>query len=183
MPLINTLSWQEEWRHCRQKFIAYLQQLLKGGVFLLAGFTTVTMGSSGSDVLMDAGLAQDYIYAREGDDVLIYTPMMNQQKSDFYDGGKGRDVLWLRMNRTEHQDARFQADLVRFFYFVRMQANAEQGSDEGEVFRFYAFNLQVRNVEFIIVERLDEGKKHLHQVSKKPRRFQQLKDSSFGTRG
>ena len=121
---------------------------------LLSMYASFVVGGSGGDVLTDAGLKRDYVYAKEGNDVVVYTPSLNHGKFDEYDGGAGIDTLWLRMSKTEFNESVFQSDMIRLYYFIMKNGKISSDSQSAPLFHFRAFNLQVRNIENVIVERI-----------------------------
>lgn len=145
--------------------------------FLVSGFGQFVVGTEKNDILSDAGHKRDFVYAEKGNDVIVYTPSFNHQKEDYYDGGRGIDTLWLRMSRSEYDHPDFQTDLLLFHYHLMRHTNVRSDSDKGIAFRFKRFYLQVRNMENIVVEKMNTRDKG--PEIKPPKQLYHLKDSSI----
>lgn len=121
------------------------------------------MGSSGADWLfgglgndtIDGGDGKDKVKGGAGDDAGIYSVTENQGSKDDYDGGLGTDVLVLQMTQAEFDSDAVQADLAAFDTFL---AGSAQGWDQqGQSFKFKAFDLKVKNWESYGVQITDAG--------------------------
>lgn len=111
-------------------------------------------GGKGSD-LLDGGAGNDKVFGGRGDDIAVYRVAENANNSacgrgDFYDGGKGDDVLRLVLTEDELADAAVQADIEAFRVFL--DDNPGGCGRNGEVFKFTSFNLTVRNFEELEIE-------------------------------
>ncbi|MDX1374616.1 MAG: Ig-like domain-containing protein [Burkholderiales bacterium] len=111
-------------------------------------------GGKGDDVL-DGGAGSDKVYGGSGNDIAIYTAEENADNGacggrDFYDGGKGYDVLRLVLTQEELNDADVQADIEAFEAFLAAESNACGAN--GEIFKFKSFDLAVRNFEALEIE-------------------------------
>jgi len=110
-------------------------------------------GGKGND-LLDGGAGSDKVFGGKGDDIAVYSVAENAGadgcgKGDFYDGGKGHDVLQLILTPEELASNAVKADIAAFEAFL-----AENGSGcggHGKVFEFTSFDLTVRNFEALEV--------------------------------
>lgn len=158
-------------------FHCVFKSLKNAGTFIIFGiYASFIVGTEGVDVLSDAGLTRDYVYANQGNDVVIYTPALNKNTWDHYDGGQGIDTFWLRMTANEFYHPMFQADLIRFHYFVFNHVRVSHGSDQGPLFKFSSFNLTVRNFEKIIIEKVSAHKQY--KGISEPTNLFHIKDST-----
>jgi hypothetical protein len=106
-------------------------------------------GGRGGD-LLDGGAGNDKVFGGSGDDTLVYSVAENAANGgcgngDFYDGGKGDDVLRLILTPEEMADAAIQADIAAFRAFLA--DNPGGCGSRGETFEFTSFDLTVRNFE------------------------------------
>lgn len=157
------------------------QDVIKASAFMmLVGlYGNFVMGTDGNDVLSDSSSPIDFVYGQKGNDVLVYTPSLNSQHSDHYDGGVGIDTLWLRMSTAEFYNPMFQADLILYHHFLMNNSSTASGDDKGPIFTFSTFNLKAVNMENIVIE-----KANTRQIPAKPTRPQNLipiRDSSLDT--
>ncbi|WP_406857198.1 FG-GAP-like repeat-containing protein [Alsobacter sp. KACC 23698] len=100
-------------------------------------------GGSDND-LLDGGAGSDTLIGGSGNDTLIFRASENVGSSDVYDGGSGTaDRLQLQLSYNEWIRADVQADVT----------NAQQylTPPGGKAFQFTAFNLSVKNVEYLDV--------------------------------
>ena len=106
-------------------------------------------GGKGDD-LLDGGAGNDKVFGGRGDDTVVHSLAENADnggcgRGDYYDGGKGHDVLRLILTEDEQLDAAVQADIAAFQDFLA--ENPRGCGRNGEVFKFESFDLQVRNFE------------------------------------
>jgi len=111
-------------------------------------------GGRGADTL-DGGAGNDKVFGGKGDDVIVHSLAENFAnegcgRGDFYDGGKGHDILHLVLTAEEWADQGVQADIKAFEAFLAESAN-DCGS-RGKVFEFASFDLSVRNFEELKIE-------------------------------
>jgi hypothetical protein len=145
----------KSYQKLKQWLILPKQQVL---VLVLGSFMAFNVGTSGADVMIDQGAHYDYLYTDGGNDVAIYVPALNRNKYDYFDGGEGLDILWLRMHPKETTDPTFQADLIRYNYYVFHNVSMKSRTHTGKAFYFKSFHLQTRNIEGIIVEKVDDDR-------------------------
>ncbi|KPK08654.1 MAG: hypothetical protein AMJ64_02880 [Betaproteobacteria bacterium SG8_39] len=108
-------------------------------------------GGKGND-LLDGGAGSDKVKGGKGDDIAVYslaenagTDACGNPVRDFYDGGKGEDVLRLVLTKEELASEAVQEDLDAFRAFL---ADDDSGcGGHGKIFEFSSFNLTVRNFE------------------------------------
>jgi len=111
-------------------------------------------GGKGND-LLDGGAGSDKVFGGKGDDIAVYSLAENASgdacgRGDFYDGGKGNDVLRLILTAEEMADDAVKADIEAFQEFL---ADNDNGcGSRGKVFKFEAFDLTVRNFELLEIE-------------------------------
>jgi len=106
-------------------------------------------GGKGDDTL-EGGAGSDKVYGGKGDDLAIYSMSANLSGEacgsgprDFYDGGRGKDTLQLKLTEDQFELASVQEDIARFEAFL-----LDNGcGGRGKVFTFESFNLKVRNFE------------------------------------
>jgi len=105
-------------------------------------------GGKGDDVL-EGGAGSDKVYGGKGDDIAVYSMSANLSGDacgsgprDFYDGGRGKDTLQIKLTEEQFELASVQEDIARFEAFI-----LEQGCGRGRTFEFQSFNLKVRNFE------------------------------------
>ncbi|MFN0044675.1 MAG: choice-of-anchor C family protein [Alphaproteobacteria bacterium] len=101
-------------------------------------------GQSFNDYL-DGGAGNDALYGQQGNDIGNYTGVENLGASDYYDGGLGVDTLRLTLTYGEYTSAAFQADLAAFNAFLAVNSNPN--GDNGPLFQFTSFDLDVRDWE------------------------------------
>ena len=111
-------------------------------------------GGRGGDTL-NGGAGFDKVFGGKGDDVVVHSLAENAAnegcgKGDFYDGGKGHDVLRLVLTAEEAADEAVQADIQAFEDFLAN--NAAGCGRNGNIFKFESFNLAVRNFEELKLE-------------------------------
>ena len=106
-------------------------------------------GGKGDDTL-EGGAGSDRVYGGKGDDIAVYTLSANagtdacgRPVRDYYDGGRGKDTLQLRLTEDEYALAEVKADIARFEAFL---LDGSCGG-RGKVFKFESFDLTVRNFE------------------------------------
>ncbi len=97
------------------------------------------IGGSGDDEV-DGGGGSDRVYAGRGDDRGYYSVTENQGSKDYYNGGRGNDVLVLHMTQAEYDSDAVHADLAAYEAFLA-------GGHHGHSFEFKAFDLKVKNWE------------------------------------
>lgn len=102
------------------------------------------------DDVVDGGAGNDSIHAGSGDDVVIHNVTENAGFRDYYDGGRGSDVLVLQMTHAEFNSAAVQADLSALDALL-----SRNGGCFGQAFQFEAFDLRVRNFERYEIELTD----------------------------
>jgi len=162
-----------------QQLHAYITRQYRAGssMLLIAVFATFIVGTKGDDVLTDAGTKRDYLYADDGNDVVVYTPSLNQAHWDHYDGGRGLDTIWFRMSKSEYEHPMFMSDMIRFHLFVIQSGNLHFTSDKGPIFEFSSFHLKLRNVENVIIERINYRDSEPAII--KPAKYHNIRDSSL----
>ena len=111
-------------------------------------------GGKGND-LLDGGAGSDKVFGGKGNDVAVYAAAENASADacghgDFYDGGKGHDVLRLVLTPEELKSDAVQADIAAFQEFLAEHSKGHGG--HGEIFEFSAFDLTVRNFEALEIE-------------------------------
>jgi VCBS repeat-containing protein len=109
------------------------------------GWSQCWWRSGGGNDTLDGGAGSDILLAGRGNDVANYTLAENAGASDYYDGGKGFDTLQLTLTQAELQLAGVQEDLAAFEAFLLCRANPH--GDDGRIFEFRSFNLDVRDFE------------------------------------
>jgi Ca2+-binding RTX toxin-like protein len=100
---------------------------------------------------VNAGAGNDKVYAGRGDDVVIHNVSENEGSKDYYNGGRGTDVLVLQMSHAEYSSVAVQADLAALTELMAQQG----GYWGGRAFQFEAFNLKIRNFERYEIEYTD----------------------------
>ena len=137
------------------------QDMLYGGAgsdLLIGGNGNDSVyGSSGNDALiggngddlLDGGAGNDLLFGESGNDTAVYAMSENAGQCDFYDGGKGADTLRLVLTRAEAGSAAVQADIQAYLSFLAH--NAGGGSTDVPIFQFTAFDLTVKNFEWLDV--------------------------------
>ena len=98
---------------------------------------------------VDGGAGNDRVFAGSGDDSGIYTVSENVGSKDYYNGGRGNDLLVLRMTHAEYAAAK--ADLLAFDAFLAEQAHSWRHHS----FQFKSFDLKVKNWERYEVQLTD----------------------------
>jgi len=118
----------------------------------LGMLTVVTVGGPGMDIMSDQGHSSEAIYAKDGNDVLVFTPSLSKNDSVFFDGGKGFDTLWLRIPKKDFDNPHFQADLIHAYTFISINLDPDSDSAIGALYQFDGFHASFRNMENIEVE-------------------------------
>jgi len=95
--------------------------------------------------VIDAGSGNDFVDAGQGDDIVIHRVGENLGASDLYTGNTGHDTLRLVLTSSEAANSAIQQDIADYQAFLL--ANSDPNSDNGAVFQFTAFDLQVSNFE------------------------------------
>jgi len=98
---------------------------------------------------VDGGAGNDKVFAGSGADSGIYTVSENVGAKDYYNGGRGNDLLILRMTHAEYASAK--ADLLAFDAFLAEQAHSWRHHS----FQFKTFDLKVKNWERYEVQLTD----------------------------
>ena len=113
-------------------------------------------GGNGKDVL-DGGAGSDKVFGGNGSDIAIYslaenagTDACGNATHDYYDGGKGNDVLRLILTPADLANPDVQKDLADYQAFL--DENPGGCGRGGEVFEFTSFGLTVRNFEVLEIE-------------------------------
>ena len=112
------------------------------------------IGGRGNDHV-DGGPGSDKVFGGKGDDVASYVAAENANGSafghgDFYDGGRGFDVLQLVLTAEELKSDAVKADIAAFQEFLADNSGGCGG--HGKVFEFTSFDLTVRNFEALEIE-------------------------------
>ena len=108
-------------------------------------------GGSGNDFIhsgrgsdtVNGGAGSDRVCAGSGDDVGVYNVSENAGARDFYNGGRGNDLLILQMSHAQFESAEVKADLAAFDSFL---ARNDHGCRHHS-FQFDAFDLKVKGWE------------------------------------
>jgi VCBS repeat-containing protein len=111
-------------------------------------------GGRGDD-LLDGGAGNDTVYGGSGNDIAVYSMAENAStdacgRGDFYDGGKGTDVLRLILTPEELANAAVQDDIAAFQAFLADNPSGCGG--KGEIFEFTSIDLAVRNFEELEID-------------------------------
>jgi hypothetical protein len=106
----------------------------------------------GADIV-NGGAGNDFVFAGRGNDTGIYSVSENHGSKDYYNGGRGQDVLILQMTQAEFDSDQVQADLEAFDQFLAGPGN----SWRHHVFQFNAFDLKVKNWEGYEVQITDSA--------------------------
>jgi Ca2+-binding RTX toxin-like protein len=109
-------------------------------------------GGSGDDEV-DGGAGSDRVYGGRGDDRGNYYLDENRDSKDYYNGGRGNDVLVLHMTRAEFDSDAVQADLEAYDAFLA--GNGHGWGHHGHSFTFNAFDLKVKNWESYEIQYTD----------------------------
>ena len=112
------------------------------------------IGGRGNDHV-DGGPGSDKVFGGNGNDVASYVASENANANafghgDFYDGGRGYDVLQLVLTPEELKSDAVRADIAAFQEFLADNAGGCGG--HGKVFEFTSFDLSVRNFEALEIE-------------------------------
>ena len=112
------------------------------------------IGGRGNDHV-DGGPGSDKVFGGNGNDVASYVASENANANafghgDFYDGGRGYDVLQLILTPEELKSDAVRADIAAFQEFLADNAGGCGG--HGKVFEFTSFDLSVRNFEALEIE-------------------------------
>jgi VCBS repeat-containing protein len=110
-------------------------------------------GGKGND-LLDGGAGSDKVFGGNGNDVAVYVVADHvaaevSAADDFYDGGKGHDVLRLVLTSEEMKDPGIKSDIEAFQAFLADHANG--CGSHGDVFEFQNLDLVARNFEALEV--------------------------------
>lgn len=115
---------------------------------------------SGDADFLDGGAGNDKVYAGRGNDLLLYSMAGNLGEGfadvgthDVYDGGSGFDTLHLSLTHGEFALDSVQADIAAFKCFLEDKANPR--SEHGKTFHFKSFDLDARNFEALVYERVN----------------------------
>ena len=111
-------------------------------------------GGKGNDFL-DGGAGSDYLFGDKGNDTFNFTLSENSGAKDYYDGGKGRDTLQLTLTSAELKLESVQKDIADFEAFLARKGNSH--SDDGKVFQFKSFDLDVKNFEKLVIVEVGGG--------------------------
>ena len=111
-------------------------------------------GGKGDDFL-DGGAGSDYLFGDKGNDTFNFTWSENSGAKDYYDGGKGRDTLQLTLTSAELKLESVQKDIADFEAFLARKGSSH--SDDGKVFHFKSFDLNVRDFEALKIEEVGGG--------------------------
>ena len=112
------------------------------------------IGGRGNDHV-DGGPGSDKVFGGKGNDVATYVVAENANGNahghgDFYDGGKGHDILHLILTQEEMANEDILADIEAYRSFLDNNAGGCDG--HGKVFEFKSIDLVVRNFEEVVVE-------------------------------
>jgi len=115
------------------------------------------IGGRGNDHV-DGGPGSDKVFGGKGDDVATYVVAENAKGNayghgDFYDGGKGHDVLHLILTHEEMANEDILADIEAYRSFI--DNNAGGCGNHGKAFEFKSLDLVARNFEEVVVEESD----------------------------
>lgn len=139
------------------------------------GGDDIIRGGHGEDTL-DGGAGMDAVNGGKGDDQLIYTLSENTGNTDWYDGDKGSDTLVLRLTTAEHEA--LADELAELEEFMADTANTKRSS--GQFFNDASvssphhpvfetsFGLNVRNIENLEIEIVDEVPEAIPEVVPDP---------------
>ena len=129
---------------------------LEGGAGndVLIGDSGWCSGASGDDYV-DGGAGYDAVFAQAGNDVATYNMSENLGFWDYYDGGRGNDVLRLELTSAELASTAVQADIAAYRSFLATHSNPD--TDHGKRFDFSAFGLSVRDFETLEIVTLNNG--------------------------
>ena len=103
------------------------------------------------DDVVNGGAGNDKVYAGRGDDVVNHNVAENEGSRDYYNGGRGNDVLVLQMTHAEFNSAEVQADLEALDAYLAEHA----GRWSYRAFEFESIDLKIRNFERYEVEYTD----------------------------
>ena len=130
--------------------------ILEGGAGndVLFGDSGWCSGASGNDYV-DGGAGYDALFAQAGDDVANYNMSENLGAWDYYDGGRGVDILRLELTHAELASSAVQADIAAYRSFLA--AYSDPDTDHGRRFDFSAFGLSVRDFETLEIITVNNG--------------------------
>ncbi len=130
--------------------------MLEGGAGndVVIGDSGWCSGASGNDYV-DGGAGCDAVFGQAGNDVANYKMSENLGAWDYYDGGRGNDVLRLQLTIAELASSAVQADIAAYQSFLAAHANP--GTDHGKRFDFSAFGLSVRDFESLEIITINNG--------------------------
>ncbi len=130
--------------------------ILEGGAGndVVIGDSGWCSGASGDDYV-DGGAGYDAVFAQAGNDVATYNMSENLGFWDYYDGGRGNDVLRLELTSVELASTAVQADIAAYRSFLATHSNPD--TDHGKRFDFSAFGLAVRDFETLEIVTLNTG--------------------------
>ena len=130
--------------------------MLEGGAGndVVIGDSGWCSGASGNDYV-DGGAGCDAVFGQAGDDVANYKMSENLGAWDYYDGGRGNDVLRLELTIAELASSAVQADIAAYQSFLA--AHADPDTDHGKRFDFSAFGLSARDFESLEIITINNG--------------------------
>ena len=99
-----------------------------------------SMNTSAQVIRVDNQLQQVFYSGLSGNDVFVYQP--TNKRLMVFDGGKGIDVLMLRLAKTKVSRKDLITDFIRFYYQVRIP---------GSSYQFFSLPIKVKNVEFVVI--------------------------------
>ena len=133
----------------------YESQVASGSPLVITVTVTDESGATTTDTFelkfpanndtIDAGSGSDYVDAGQGDDIVIHRVGENGGASDVYTGNTGHDTLRLVLTSAEAANSAIQQDIANYQAFLA--THNDPNSDNGAVFQFTAFDLQVSNFE------------------------------------
>lgn len=105
-----------------------------------------------------------YLFSTKNNDIAIYVPSAYKNKYQYYDAGKGHDTIWIKTTLGDFYDPLFQADLIRFYYYLLLYTDQTSKSGTGPSFHFQKFNLRIRNFESLVIEQIEDKKKGINET-------------------
>ena len=97
----------------------------------------------------------NYLFSTKNNDIAIYVPSAYKDKYQYYDAGKGHDTIWLKISLKDFYSPLFQADLIRFYYYLLLYTDQSSIAGTGPSFHFQKFNLRIRNFESLVIEQIE----------------------------